>query len=114
MRTKLFAAFILVISIALLSNIVFQWLIMRDFDDYVRGVKEDHLYWVLASVEGSYLQDKWDMNLLNESVHWAMMLGFDVMVKDINGKVVTDSHSVMESLPESMKHRMSSIINIHS
>lgn len=114
MRTKLFAAFILVISIALLSNIVFQWLIMRDFDDYVRGVKEDHLYWVLASVEGSYLKDKWDMNLLNESVHWAMMLGFDVMVRDINGKVVTDSHSVMESLPEGMKHRMSSIINIHS
>lgn len=114
MRTKLFAAFILVISIALLSNIFFQWLIMRDFDGYVRGVKEDHLYWVLASVEGSYLRDKWDMNLLNESVHWAMMLGFDVVVKDINGKVVTDSHSVMESLPESMKHRMSSIINIHS
>ncbi|MFN3479033.1 MAG: sensor histidine kinase [Thermodesulfovibrionales bacterium] len=114
MRTKLFAAFILVISIALLSNIVFQWLIMRDFDDYVRGVKEDHLYWVLASVEGSYLKDKWDMNLLNESVHWAMMLGFDVMVKDNNGEVVTDSHSVMESLPEGMKHRMSSIINIHS
>lgn len=114
MRTKLFAAFILVISIALLSNIVFQWLIMRDFDDYVRGVKEDHLYWVLASVEGSYLKDKWDMNLLNESVHWAMMLGFDVMVKDINGKVVTDSHTVMESLPEGMKHRMTSIINIHT
>lgn len=114
MRTKLFAAFILVISIALLSNIVFQWLIMRDFDDYVRGVKEDHLYWVLASVEGSYLKDKWDMNLLNESVHWAMMLGFDVMVKDINGQEITDSHSVMESLPEGMKHRMASIINIHT
>lgn len=114
MRTKLFAAFVLVISIALLSNIVFQWLIMRDFDDYVRGVKEDHLYWVLASVEGSYLKDKWDMNLLNESVHWAMMLGFDVKVKDINGQEITDSHTVMESLPESMKHRMTSIMNFHS
>lgn len=114
MRTKLFAAFILVISFALLSNIIFQWLIMRDFDDYVRGVREDHLYWVLASVEGSYTKDEWDMNLLNESVHWAMMLGFDVMIKDLEGREVTDSHRVMESLPEGMKRRMSSIINIHS
>lgn len=112
MRTKIFAAFILVISIALLSNIIFQWLIMKDFGDYVRGVREDHLYWVLASIEGSYEGDKWNMDLLNESVHWAMMLGFDVIVRDINGQEVTDSHKVMESLPESMKHRMASIIHI--
>ncbi len=114
MRTKLFAAFIIVISIALLSNIVFQWLIIRDFDDYTRGVREDHLYWVLASIEGSYKKDEWDMNLLNESVHWAMMLGFDVKIEDSNGKEITDSHRVMESLPEGMKHRMASFIHLHS
>lgn len=114
MRTKLFFAFILVISIALLSNIIFQWLIIRDFDDYVRGVREDHLYWVLASIEGSYQKDGWDMNLLNESVHWAMMLGFDVMIKDMNGQEITDSHRVMQSLPDSMRHRMQPIIHLHS
>lgn len=114
MRTKLFAAFILVISIALLSNMLFQWLIMRDFDDYVRGVKEDHLYWVLASVEGAYLKDKWDINLLNESIHWAMMLGFDVSIKDINGKGISDSHTVMESLPAGMRRRMASIIHLQT
>ncbi len=114
MRTKLFAAFILVILIALLSNIVFKSLIMRDFDDYVMGVKEDQLYWVIASVEGSYVKDRWEMNLLNESVHWAMMLGFDVIVTDSEGKRITDSHQVMESLPEGMKRRMSSIIHLHS
>ena len=62
MRTKLFLAFLLVIVIALVSNLIFERLIMKDFDDYVRGTKEDHLYWVLASVEGSYNNGKWDRN----------------------------------------------------
>jgi two-component system sensor histidine kinase BaeS len=114
MRTKLFAAFLSVIFLALISNLIFQWLIMRDFDDYVRGVREDHLYWVLASVEGSYQKDRWDMNLLNEAIHWAMMLGFEVMIKDARGQEVSDSHRVMEDLPESMRHRMASIIHLHS
>ena len=54
MRTKLFLAFILIILLALLSNIVFEELIMKDFEVFVKGTKEDHIYWILASVEGSY------------------------------------------------------------
>lgn len=114
MRTKLFLAFLLVIVIALISNLIFERLIMKDFDDYVRGTKEDHLYWVLASVEGSYINGKWDRNSLSESIHWGMMLGFDLRVKDTKGHELMSSISVMESLPPAMKRRMDSMIHLHA
>ena len=114
MRTKLFLAFVLVILIALISNLIFERLIMRDFDEYTRGTREDHLYWVLAAMEGSYQDGRWDMNLLSEAVHWGMMLGFDIRVEDKEGREITNSHRVMDSLPPMMKRRMESIIHSHS
>jgi signal transduction histidine kinase len=114
MRTKLFLAFVLVIVIALISNLIFERLIMSDFDEYTRGTREDHLYWVLASVEGSYQDDRWDWSLLSEAVHWGMMLGFDIRVEDREGREVANSHLVMDSLPTMMKRRMESVVHSHS
>lgn len=113
MRTKLFLAFLLVIFVALISNLLFERLIMNDFDEFIKGTKEDHIYWVLASVEGSYQDGKWDMPSLFEAIHWGMMLGFDIRVEDMEGKELVNSHSVMASLPPAMKHRMESIIYAH-
>jgi two-component system sensor histidine kinase BaeS len=114
MRTKLFFAFLLVITVALISNLIFEMLIMDDFDEYIRGTREDHLYWVLASVEGSYQDGRWDMSSLSESLHWGMMLGFDVRVEDRGGKEIIDSHGVMTSLPPAMKRRMEAVLHSHS
>src|SRR3990167_8284132 len=86
MRTKLFLAFLSVIVTALISNLIFERLIIKDFDEYAKGTKEDHLYWVLASVEGSYQNGKWDMNSLSEAVHWGMMLGFNIRVEYMEGR----------------------------
>ncbi len=114
MRTKLFFAFVLVIGIALISNLIFERLIMSDFDEYTRGTREDHLYWVIASTEGSYQDGRWDMSLLSEAVHWGMMLGFDIRVEDREGREITSSHAVMHSLPAMMKRRMESVVHSHS
>lgn len=114
MRTKLFFAFFVVIAIALISNLIFERLIMDDFDEYIKGTREDHLYWVLASVEGSYQDGTWNTNLLSEAVHWGMMLGFDIRVEDRGGREITNSHLVMNSLPPAMKRRMESIVHSHS
>jgi len=114
MRTKLFLAFLLVIFIALISNLIFEWLIMKDFDEYIKGRQEDHLYWMLASIEGSYQNGRWNMDSLSEAVHWGMMLGFDIEVRDRDGREVTDSHKVMATLPPPMKRRMESIIAIYN
>lgn len=114
MRTKLFFAFLLVIFIALVSNLIFERLIMSDFDEYMKGTAEDHLYWVLASIEGSYEGDRWNMNVLSEAIHWGMMLGFDIKVQDSAGREIVTSHTVMASLPPAMMRRMESIVHTHS
>ncbi len=113
MKTKIFLALIAVILAALLSNFIFEWLIMRDFDNYVNGVKEDQFYWVLASVEGSYSDGRWDKQALSESIHWAMMLGLDIKVLNAEGQEVISSHKAMESLSDTMKHRMEGLFHIH-
>jgi signal transduction histidine kinase len=114
MRTRLFLAFLLVIFTALISNLIFEQLIMNDFDEYVKGTREDHLYWVLASVEGSYGDGRWDMNSLSEAVHWGMMLGFEMRIEDSEGNDLVDSQRVMSSLAPSMKHRMEAIRHMHT
>jgi signal transduction histidine kinase len=113
MKTKIFLAFIIVILAALLSNFIFQWLIIKDFDNYVNGVKEDQFYWILASVEGSYSDGKWDTKTLSESIHWAMMLGLDIKVLNADGHEVISSVEVMDSLSDTMKHRMKTLFHMH-
>lgn len=114
MRTKLFSAFLLVILIALISNLIFKDHIMKDFDGYIKGVKEDHLYWVLASVEASYQDGKWNMYSLSDAIHWGMMDGLEFRVIDKDGVEVINSHKVMDSLPQSMRRRMEKLINVHT
>ena len=114
MRTKLFFAFLVVIVIALISNVIFEKFMTRDFEDYVSGAKEDKLYWVLASVEGCYSQGKWDLPPLHEAVHWATMLGFDVRVFDEGGHELISSESVLPMLSTSMRRRMQGIVDFRS
>ena len=114
MKTKLFFAFLAVIMVALVSNLIYEHLIVRDFEDYVGGTKEDKLYWILASVEGSYSDGRWDIKSLHDAVHWAMMLGYDVKIQDVDGKEIINSRSVMTHLTPSMKRRMEGIIDINS
>ncbi len=114
MRTKLFLAFIFIILLALLSNIVFERMIIRDFNDFIRGTEEDHIYWVMASVEGSYINGKWDKKLLNEALHWGLMLGFDASVEDSSGSTILSSSRVLSSISPNMRERMNSLLKLPS
>jgi two-component system sensor histidine kinase BaeS len=114
MRTKLFFAFFVVIIIALVSNLIFENFMARDFEAYVSGNREDRLYWVLASVEGSYSGGRWNPMELRESVHWALMLGFDLRIADDDGREIINSSSVVRTLSPSMKRRMEDIVDINS
>lgn len=112
MRTKLFIAFIIITVAALLSTIAFKSLILKDFDNYVTGVKEDQIYWIIASVEGAYMDGVWDRQKLAESTHWAMMMGFDIKIVETGGMEVVHSHNVMESLSPGMKRRMADLFRL--
>lgn len=114
MRTKLFIAFIAVILVALVSNLIYRDMIVRDFEDYVRGSKEDKLYWVLASVEGSYSEGRWNHAALHDALHWGMMLGFDLRIEDSSGKELVGSADIMAMLSGPMKRRMEGIVDLGS
>lgn len=114
MRTKLFFAFLAVILMALVSNLIFERFISEDFEDYVSGAKEDKLYWILATVEGSYSNGKWDKATLHEAVLWATMLGFDVKIVDDDGKEIITSKGATARLSPSMRRRMEGIVDLNS
>jgi signal transduction histidine kinase len=114
MRTKLFLAFFAVILIALVSNLIFESLVLRDFEEYVLSQREDRLYWVLASTEGSFVDGAWDMDALRKNMHWAMMLGFDIEVRDASDNTVLASRDVVKSLSEAMRRRMEAIVELYS
>ncbi|MEE8328904.1 MAG: HAMP domain-containing sensor histidine kinase [Thermodesulfovibrionia bacterium] len=114
MRTKLFFAFIFIVFLAFFSNIVFKRLIIGDFDDFIKGTEEDHIYWVLASVEGSFKDNKYDKTVLGESLHWGLMLGFETYVEDISGKRILSSTDVFSLMNTNMVKRMSSFLKLPS
>ena len=114
MRTKLFLAFIIVILAALMSTIIFEYMIIKDFDNYVGGVRDDQIHWIMVSIEGGYNDGVWDSQVLSESIHWAMMLGLDIKVLDTEGKEVLPSHHYMQSLSPGMKNRMEELFHIHT
>jgi signal transduction histidine kinase len=112
MRTKLFRAFLVIILTALLSNFVFHWLIVKDFDRYVDSVKEDQFRWIVASLESAYSDGQWDLHALSDSLHWAMMLGIEARIVDAQGHEISDSDKAMSSLPEAMKHDMADLFHL--
>lgn len=109
MRTKLFLSFLCVLIIALASNLIYERLTIRDFEDYVRGTKQDHVYWILASVEGSYRDGTWNISHLSNSVHWALMLGYEAEVLG-EGRAIINSSDVIRKLSDVMKRRMQGAI----
>ncbi|TAN41476.1 MAG: HAMP domain-containing histidine kinase [Nitrospirae bacterium] len=113
MKSKIFMAFIIVIAAAMFSNFVFEWFIMRDFENYAESLKEDQLYWVITAVEGSYTDRGWNRQALSEAIHWAMMFGLDIRVVDAYGKEAITHEEVMSSISPAMHKRMSEHFDMH-
>lgn len=113
MRTKLFIAFLSVILMALVSNLVFERLIIKDFEEYTMGVEQDRLYWVLASVEGSYTGEQWDRHLLSHPMQWGTMLGYDLVVLDSRGRHVTSSLEALGTITPTMRRRIESLVHVN-
>lgn len=110
MRTKLFIAFFLVIFIALVSNLIFERLIIDDFEEYVMSAREDAVYRVLAVVEGRYGGEGWHPRLLGRTVHWAAMLGLDVEIQNVEGITIMTTATAMKDLTPAFRRRMESIV----
>jgi signal transduction histidine kinase len=114
MRTKLFLAFLFIIILAFISNIVFERLILKDFEDFLSGTEEDRIYWIMASVEGSYRDDTWNRPKLYETLHWGLMLGLESYVVDADGNQVLSSAEVLFHMDSGMRKRMDAFLKLPS
>ena len=114
MRNKLFLAFVAVVLLALISGLIYERLITRDFEEYVSGTREDRLYWIMASVEGSYADGRWDHAALHEALHWGIMLGFELLIEDSEDHEVMSSAAAIIMLSPSMQKRMHAITDLSS
>jgi two-component system sensor histidine kinase BaeS len=113
MRTKLFFAFFVVIATALVSNLIFEHLILRDFEEYVWSTREDQIYVLLASVESTYTEGGgWDRAALENALRWALMLGYDLKVEDASGGKVLESEEALGDVSPVMMRRIESLVEL--
>ena len=114
MRTKLFFAFLIIIITALISNLIYERLIIRDFEDYSMGMREDRLYWVLAAVEGSHSSEGWNTDALTHILHWGTILGFDLKIKNPGDKDILTSEDAIADVSPNMRRRIESLVLLDS
>lgn len=109
--------FVLLAAVALISlsaAFVLRELMVSDFREYREGEREDRIYWITADLEGTYEKNRgWREDLIAEDAIWALMLGFEIRVRDSGGRVVMDTNSALENLSLLMKRRVAGITELN-
>ncbi len=106
-----FLVILLVISAIALSSAYFlRGLIVRDFREYLEGEMEDRVYWVLGDLENTYGKyGDWKKDVIQEDAVWALMLGLEIKIWDMDGRLVMDTEGAIDSLSPLMKRRISAL-----
>jgi len=106
-----FLILLFVVSVIALSSALFlREMMIRDFTEYLEGEMEDRVYWVTTDIEGSYEKySGWKEDKLIEDAIWALMLGLEIRIKDVNGRTVMDTGKAIASLSPLMKRRVMAI-----
>ncbi|MEW6587508.1 MAG: HAMP domain-containing sensor histidine kinase, partial [Nitrospirota bacterium] len=92
--------------------LILRELIIRDFEEYLDGEREDRIYRIMAAVEGSYEKNSgWNGIALAENTVWALLLGYEIRILDGNGNELMNSQEAVESLSPLMKRRIVAMAN---
>ncbi len=111
--TKFLILLLFVSTISLSAAFLLRQLIINDFQEYLEGVSEDRIYKIMASLEGSYEKySGWNEEQLKEDIIWALLLGYEVVIKDIHNKEIMNTKIAIESLSPLMKKRISALSDI--
>jgi two-component system sensor histidine kinase BaeS len=93
--------------IALSAAFLLRELMLKDFHEYLEGEKVDRIYWITAAMESSFDKNEgWATNDVVENMIWALMLGFDVKLYDINGEVVMDTERAINAQSQAVVRRV--------
>lgn len=106
-----FLVLLLAVSIIAFSATLFlRELMIKDFHEYLEGEIEDRVYWVMADLEGTYEKySGWNKEVIGEDVIWALMLGFEIRILDINGTVIMDTKKALNALSPLVRKRVMAI-----
>lgn len=106
-----FLILLLAVSMTALSGaFMLRELMIRDFRDYLEGEMEDRVYWVIADIEGTYEKySGWNEDSSAEDAIWALMLGLEITIKDMNDNVIMDTGKAINKLPPLMQRRIKAI-----
>jgi len=107
---KFFLLLLSVSMFALSAAFFLRGLMIRDFRDYLEGEMEDRVYRVIANIEGAYEKySEWKGDIIADDAIWALMLGLEVKIKDINGNVIMDTEKAVNKLSPLMQKRIIAI-----
>ncbi|NWF52430.1 MAG: HAMP domain-containing histidine kinase [Nitrospirae bacterium] len=110
---KFFIVLLIVSLFALSAAYILRELMIRDFRYYLEGEMEDKVYRVIANIEGSYEKySGWNIDSLNENTIWALMLGLEIKIKDLNNRIIIDTETAFNKLSPSMQRRIKAITDI--
>ncbi|WP_333654012.1 hypothetical protein [Dissulfurispira sp.] len=78
---------------------------IKDFREYLEGELEDRVYWVMADLEGTYEKySGWNKEVIGEDAIWALMLGIEIRIFDIDGKLVMNTENALGTLSPLVKN----------
>ncbi len=111
-----FLVLLLSVSIIALSAALFlRELMIKDFREYLEGELEDRVYWVMADLEGTYEKySGWNKEVIGEDAIWALMLGFEIRIFDIDRNLVMDTEKALGTLSPLVKKRVMSISELRA
>jgi two-component system sensor histidine kinase BaeS len=109
---------ILLFSVSMISlsaALVLREMIIKDFEEYLEGETEDKIYRVMAAVEGSYEKySGWNHESLGENAVWALLLGYEVKIRDTDEMELMDTKTAVEALSPLMKRRIIAVSGFSS
>ncbi|HEY3275691.1 MAG TPA: ATP-binding protein [Syntrophorhabdaceae bacterium] len=110
LRPKFLLLLLGVALLSLCSALAVRELMLRDFASYLEGEKEDKVYWILAHLEGSFDRSSgWRLDTQAEDALWALNLGFEMKLRDRDGKPVMDTEQAIATATPLVKKRLKAL-----
>ncbi len=110
LRVKFLLLLFVVVLISLLGTITVRELMLSDFQAYLEGETEDKVYLIQADLEGAYERHGgWKADVQAEAAIRALMSGFELRLKDQEGKPVIDTEKAIQSASPLLKRRLKAL-----
>jgi two-component system sensor histidine kinase BaeS len=110
LRVRFLLLLLAVVVISLFGTITVRELMLSDFRAYLEGEAEDKVYLMQADLEGAYERyGGWKSDVQAEGAIRALMSGFEVRLKDQEGKLVIDTDRAIENASPLLKRRLKAL-----